>query len=70
VTLCRDHASMHMMYTYTWCVLRVRVEIMGSGKYENVGTAQPVLIMINPMISPRTRYIRAREGACPCVSQC
>jgi hypothetical protein len=61
---------MHMMYTYTWCVLRVRVEIMGSGKYENVGKAQPVLIMINPMISPRTRYIRAREGACPCVSQC
>jgi hypothetical protein len=28
---------------------------MGSGKYEIVGKSQPVLIMINPMISPRTR---------------
>jgi hypothetical protein len=30
-------------------------EIMGSQKYRNVGESQPVLIMIDPMISPRTR---------------
>jgi hypothetical protein len=28
---------------------------MGSQKYENVGESQSVLVMINPMISPRTR---------------
>jgi hypothetical protein len=27
---------------------------MGPGKYENVGKSQSVLVMINPMISPRT----------------
>jgi hypothetical protein len=35
--------------------VRVRVEIMGLGKYENVGKSQPVLIMINPIIITRTR---------------
>jgi hypothetical protein len=30
------------------------------GEYENVGRSQPVLIMINPMISPRTRIRRRR----------
>jgi hypothetical protein len=35
--------------------IRVRVEIMGLGKYENVGKSQPVLMMINPIISTRTR---------------
>jgi hypothetical protein len=33
----------------------VRVEIMGPGKYENVGKSQSVLIMINPIIFTRTR---------------
>jgi hypothetical protein len=28
--------------------IRVRVEIMGPGKYDSVGKSQPVLIMINP----------------------
>jgi hypothetical protein len=36
-------------------LLRVRVEIMGPGKYENVGKSQSVLIMINPIIFTRTR---------------
>jgi hypothetical protein len=35
--------------------LRVRVEIMGPGKYEHVGKYQSVLIMVNPMIFTRTR---------------
>eukprot|EP01047_Picozoa_sp_COSAG01_P026808 COSAG01_NODE_1741_length_9356_cov_13.065572_5_plen_204_part_00 len=35
--------------------LRVRVEIMGPGKYENAGKSQSVLIMINPIIFTRTR---------------
>eukprot|EP01047_Picozoa_sp_COSAG01_P074979 COSAG01_NODE_12702_length_1697_cov_3.008761_1_plen_70_part_10 len=30
---------------------RVRVKIMGSQKYENVGESQPLLIMNDPMIS-------------------
>jgi hypothetical protein len=33
---------------------------MGSQKYRNVGKSQSVLIMINPIISPRTRSVRAR----------
>eukprot|EP01047_Picozoa_sp_COSAG01_P056095 COSAG01_NODE_6320_length_3737_cov_2.088785_4_plen_298_part_00 len=36
-------------------VVRVRVKIMGPGKYENVGESQPALIMHDPMISPRAR---------------
>jgi hypothetical protein len=35
--------------------LRVRVEIMGSQKCRIVGESQPVLIMIDPMISTRNR---------------
>jgi hypothetical protein len=35
--------------------VRVRVEVMGSHKCGIVGKYQSVLIMINPMISPRTR---------------
>eukprot|EP01049_Picozoa_sp_SAG25_P016773 SAG25_NODE_4006_length_909_cov_1.019753_1_plen_58_part_10 len=35
--------------------VRVQGEIMGPGKYENVGTSQSVLIMINTMIFTRTR---------------
>jgi hypothetical protein len=35
--------------------LRVRVEIMGTQKCRNVGESQSVLIMIDPIISPRTR---------------
>eukprot|EP01047_Picozoa_sp_COSAG01_P046872 COSAG01_NODE_4432_length_5031_cov_3.848540_5_plen_66_part_00 len=38
--------------------VRVRVEIMGSQKCEIVGKSQSVLaMMINPMISARTRRI-------------
>jgi hypothetical protein len=40
----------------------VRVEIMGPGKYENVGKSQSVLIMINPIIFTRTR----RTAIAPC----
>jgi hypothetical protein len=36
-------------------LLRVRGEIMGAGNCENVGESQSVLIVIDPMISPRTR---------------
>eukprot|EP01049_Picozoa_sp_SAG25_P004471 SAG25_NODE_283_length_10420_cov_9.898382_2_plen_95_part_00 len=32
--------------------LRVRGEMMGSGKYEIVGKSQPILMMINPILSP------------------
>jgi hypothetical protein len=35
--------------------IRVRVEITRSQKYRNVGESQSVLIMINPIISTRTR---------------
>jgi hypothetical protein len=35
--------------------IRVRREMVGSPKHRNVGESQPVLIMIDPMISPRTR---------------
>jgi hypothetical protein len=57
--------------------MRVRVEIMGSHKRRNVGKSQPVLIMINPMISarphlriigapaPPRRRRRARRPASP-----
>eukprot|EP01047_Picozoa_sp_COSAG01_P017918 COSAG01_NODE_959_length_12451_cov_18.389815_9_plen_64_part_00 len=33
----------------------LRVEIMGPGKIRNVGKSQWVVIMINPIISTRTR---------------
>eukprot|EP01047_Picozoa_sp_COSAG01_P023244 COSAG01_NODE_1401_length_10450_cov_100.148198_12_plen_300_part_00 len=42
---------------------RVRVEIMGLGKYENVGKSQPVLIMINPIIFTRTRTDAAEQDS-------
>ena len=58
--------------------LRVRVEIMGSHKCGTVGESQPVLTMINPNISTRTRIdapcmpclrhgdpIHAKNGRCP-----
>jgi hypothetical protein len=37
------------------CVVRVRVEIMGPGKHENVGKSQSVLVTTNPIIFTRTR---------------
>jgi hypothetical protein len=37
--------------------LRVRGEIMGPGKCESVGESQSVLVMIKPIISPRTRNL-------------
>jgi|EP01047_Picozoa_sp_COSAG01_P044760 hypothetical protein len=37
--------------------MRVRVKIMGSPKYENAEKSQSVLIMNDPIISPRTRII-------------
>jgi hypothetical protein len=39
--------------------IRVRVEIMGSQKCRNVGNSQPVLMMINPIVSTRTRTERS-----------
>jgi hypothetical protein len=42
--------------------VRVRGEITGPGKYENVDQSQSVLIMINPMIFPRTHR---RTSRCP-----
>eukprot|EP01047_Picozoa_sp_COSAG01_P036291 COSAG01_NODE_2830_length_6998_cov_17.705754_4_plen_100_part_00 len=36
----------------------MRVETMGPGTYENVGESQSVFIMINPIISIRTRSVR------------
>jgi hypothetical protein len=47
--------------------MRVRVEIMGPGKCGNVGESQPVLIIINPIISTRTRIsVRSdQSGECP-----
>jgi hypothetical protein len=38
-------------------LVRVRVEIMGPGKYDSVGKSQSVLIMINPIIFTRTRRL-------------
>jgi hypothetical protein len=47
----------------------VRVEIMGPGKFRSVGKSQPVLIMINPIISTRTRMLsydaEQAGGVCP-----
>jgi hypothetical protein len=40
--------------------LRVRMEIMGSQTYRNVGKSQSVIIMIDPMIATR---IRSRHGS-------
>jgi hypothetical protein len=45
--------------------VRVRVEIMGPGKYENVGKSQSVLVMIDPIISTRTRHVRTLEERLP-----
>jgi hypothetical protein len=44
--------------------LRVRGEIMGPGKYANVGGSQAALMMMmmNPMISPRTRRADSTGG--------
>jgi hypothetical protein len=36
-------------------IIRVRVEIMGPGKFRNVGKSQWVLMIIHAMISTRTR---------------
>jgi hypothetical protein len=46
------HAAVHLPRS---SYIRVRVEIMGPGNYENVGKSQSVLLMINPSISSRTR---------------
>ena len=43
------------IHVRTVILTRVRVEIMGPGKYEIVGKSQSVLFMINPIISTRTR---------------
>jgi hypothetical protein len=40
-----------------YIIMRVRVKIMGSPKYENAEKSQSVLIMNDPIISPRTRII-------------
>jgi hypothetical protein len=43
-------------------MVRVWGEIMGSPKCRNVGESQPVLMMINPVISPRT-HSTERSGS-------
>jgi hypothetical protein len=47
--------------------IRVRVEIMGSGKSEIVGKYQPVLMMINPIIFTRTRSWQTSCHRCSVV---
>jgi hypothetical protein len=47
------------------CSLRVRVEIMGPGKYEHVGKSQSDVMMIDPMISARTRISRRARAGVP-----
>jgi hypothetical protein len=42
--------------------MRVQGEIMGSQNYRNVGESQSALIMIDPIISPRTRTPCAAGG--------
>jgi hypothetical protein len=42
--------------------IRVRVEIMGPGKYESVRKSQSVLIMVDPMIFTRTRTCAVVQG--------
>jgi hypothetical protein len=46
----------------TVIAVRVQVEIMGPGKYENVGNSQSVLIMTNPIIFTRTRSRRGEAS--------
>jgi hypothetical protein len=41
---------------------RVRGEIVGPARHENVGKSQTVLIVINPKISPRTRIDLLRQA--------
>jgi hypothetical protein len=43
-------------------LIRVRGEIMGPGKYENVGKSQSVLVMINPAYLPAVARTALREG--------
>jgi hypothetical protein len=49
--------------------IRVRVEIMAPGKYNNVGESQSVLLMDDPIISTRTRtsspHLCHGGGGCP-----
>jgi hypothetical protein len=48
-----------------WLLIRVRVEIIGALKCRNVGESQSVLIMIDPIISTRTRICYATtDGSC------
>jgi hypothetical protein len=49
--------------------VRVRVEIMEPGKYENVGRSQPVLIMIKPIIFTRTRRDNRQMQGDPWVAR-
>jgi hypothetical protein len=49
-----EHPRLHLAGS-VWLDLRVRVEIIGSQKCGIVGKSQSVLIMINPIISTRTR---------------
>jgi hypothetical protein len=39
---------------------------MGPAKYENVGKSQPVLVMVNPIVSPRplrcTTHVEIEQG--------
>jgi hypothetical protein len=43
---------------WLWPGVRVRVEIIGPGKYENVRKSQSVLMMIDPILfCTRTRVV-------------
>jgi hypothetical protein len=55
-----DPAGLAVVSSVYNASVRVRVERMGPGKFRNVGKSQWVLIMINPIISTRTRIDSAR----------
>jgi hypothetical protein len=56
--LCVD-SIVAVPHTAGMAVVWLRMEIMGSQNYRNVGESQPVLIMIDPIISTRTRTMRS-----------
>jgi hypothetical protein len=50
--------------------LNTGAEIMGPGKYGNVGKSQWVLIMANSMISPRTRDTATSQASWAHAARC
>jgi hypothetical protein len=60
ISRCRGSGASPSSRSAAWAgrvgpFLRVRVELMGSHKCRIVGKSQPVLVVINPIISTRTR---------------